>query len=180
MAMAAPILAVVSLAATVAGGVMQYQAAQQQAQAQADAARYQAEVANANRKVNEQNAAYERQKGDVDAMNQDLKNAGQQGKVLAGLAANGFDVNTGTNLGIQESTEKLGRLDTLTTRNNAERKAYAYDVAAKNDESTAGLYEMQAANAEKAGSLNAFTSLIGTASSFGDKWMSYKNQGVFG
>lgn len=171
-------LPIISLGATLAGGVVSAMGAQQQAAAQADAARYQAQVARNNQIMAQRNAEYERQRKEVDTFNQDLMNRDKQGKINAALAASGFAMDAGNSLRIRSDAAMLGRQDTLTTAGNADRKAYNFDVEASNQSASAGLYDQQAANAEKAGNLAMFSSLLGTASSFGSKWASYSNSGM--
>lgn len=175
----AAVVPIISIAATVAGGAVSAMGAQQQAQAQADSARYQAQVARNNQLMAQRNAEYVRTKMETDTYNQDLQNREQQGKIKAAMAASGFALDSGNNLKIQGDAAQLGRQDTLTTRNNAERNAYNFDVEAQNHAASAGMYDMQASNAKKAGNLAMFSSLLGTASSFGDKWSSYKSAGMF-
>lgn len=175
-----PIVPIISLGATLAGGVVSAMGASQQAQAQADAARYQAQVARNNQIMAQRNAEYERQRKEVDTFNQDLMNRDKQGKINAALAASGFAMDAGNSARIRGDAAMLGRQDTLTVAGNADRKAYNFDVEASNQEASAGMYDMQASNAEKAGNLAVFSSLLGSASSFGDKWMSYSKAGAFG
>lgn len=176
----AAVVPIISLGATLAGGVVSAMGAQQQAQAQADAARYQAQVARNNQLMAQRNAEYVRQKSEIDTLNQDLQNRERQGKIKAAMGASGFAIDSGTNNRIIGDAASLGRLDTLTVRNNADRSAYNFDVEASNEEASAGMYDQQAANAKKAGNLAMFSSLLGTATSFGEKWGSYKAAGAFG
>lgn len=181
MAFAPAIGAIVSLVGTVASTVVGVMGAQQQAKAQAQAAQYQAQVARNNSIMMQQSAAYERQKGAVEAQNQDMKNRATMGAIEAGQAASGFDLNNSKSLvDTRTSAAQLGRLDTLTTANNAERKARDFDIAAVNQTAQAGMYDMTASNAKAAGNLQSFATIIGGVSSFGSKFADFSKAGMFG
>lgn len=171
--------AVVSLVGTVAGTAVSMMGAKQQAKAQADAANYQAQIAANNAKMMQDNAAYERQKGAVDAQSQDLKNRATMGAIEAAQGSSGFDMSSGSLTNTRASAAELGRLDTLTTYNNAERRAHEFDIAATNQTAQSGMYSMQASNAKAAGNLNAFSSLIGGATAFGTRVADFGKAGVF-
>lgn len=171
-------LPAIAMAASVIGTGLQTVSAISQGQAQAASANYQAQVARVNQQIQEQNAAYERQKGDVEAQQQDMKNRAGLGALAAAQGASGFDMNTGSSLDTRTSARELGRLDTLTVRNNAERRAHDFDIAAMNQGAQASLYSAQAKSSNLAGYLGAASSIIGGVSSVGDKWASFKRAGV--
>lgn len=173
------IAAVASLAATAASTAVGFMGAQQQAAARAEAARYQAQVAANNAKMMADNAAYQRQKGAQEVYSQDLKNRATRGAIAAAQGASGFDMGSGTLVDVRASAAELGRLDTLTTENNSERKARDFDIAAKNQDAQSGLYAMTAANENKAGSLNSFATILGGIDSLGSKFSDFKKAGVF-
>jgi hypothetical protein len=152
------------------GGVVSAMGAIQQGKAQADAANYQAQVARNNEIIALQQAAYTRQEGAAKAQQQDLQSAQLIGKQKATLGASGVDIESGSPLEIQASQASLARLDALTVQSNAERKAWGFDVEATNQKAQAGLYHMQAANAKKAATLAAFSSLLGGFGKFAGKW----------
>lgn len=172
-------LPAIAMAASVIGTGLSAVGQIQSAQAQSAAANYQAEVARVNQQIQQQNAAYERQKGDVEAQQQDMKNKAAMGSLEAAQGASGFDMNTGSSLDTRESARKLGRLDTLTVRNNAERRAHEFDIAAMNQGAQANLYTAQGKTSQMAGYLGAATSLIGGVSSVSDKWLKFQNAGLF-
>ena len=202
------IAAAASLAATVIGGAVSAMGAIQQGNAAANTARYQAEsaaaaaeaqryqmqVANNNAISAQQNAAYERARAANEAEIQDTKSRATMGAQLAGMAASGFDVNTGSAIDIRESTKKLSRLDNLSVRQAGELSAREFDQQARNDKASAALYgagaqnsmreaafrRSSASDARTAGYLGAFSSLLGTASSVGSKWNTFKTAGLGG
>lgn len=158
------VMPILSLAATVAGGVISGIGAQQQAQAQANAANYNAAVA--------RNAAtFAQQQGEVNAQAQDRRTAAMIGRQRAVYAAGGLDVNSGSPLDIQSDTATIGRENSLTIRNNAARQAYGYEANANLDTASAQNYQ-------QAGDTAMFGSLIGAGGSVGSKWSAYQQEGV--
>lgn len=158
------VMPILSLAATVGGGIISGIGAQQQAQAQANAANYNAAVA--------RNAAtFAREQGEVNAQANDRKTAAMIGRQRAAYAAGGLDVNSGSPLDIQADTADFGRLNSLTIRNNAERQAYGYQANANLDDASAKNYE-------SAGDTALAGSLIGTVGSVGSKWSAYQQEGI--
>jgi hypothetical protein len=157
------------IATTVAGGITSAVGAEQQAGAQAAALNYQAQVAQNNAKIAQQNKTWDIQSGDVAATNQELKTAAVVGQTKADEAASGVDVNTGSFVKARAGEAETGMLDALTIRSDAAKKAYADEVQANNETAQGTLDTMGASKAEEAGDIGAATSLLGGASSaFGD------------
>lgn len=157
-------LPILSIGATVAGGIFSAVGAYNQNEAAANAASYNAAVA--------QNAAtYARQAGEVQAQAADRQTAALIGRQKAGFAASGIDVNTGSPLDIQSDTARFGRLNDLTIRNNAARQAWGYQA-------TGNLETAQAQNYQTAATTSAIGSLIGTGGSVANKWQSFQTAGV--
>lgn len=172
MGAALPVIGVVSGLASAGLGVY---GAIQQGQAQQEAAAYQAQVARNNQIVAEQNAAYARAAGAAQEATQRMRTASLLGKQKAAMAANGFDVNSGTNLDITGATAALGEQDALTIRNTAARTASGYVQQGQDFGTQAGMLDMQRRNAATAGTIGGAASLLGGASAFADKWTSYKS-----
>jgi len=158
------VMPILSLATTVVGGIFSAIGSERQAQAQANAANYNAAVA-----ANASNFA--RQQGEINAQANDRRTAAMIGRQRAIYAAGNLDVNTGSPLDIQANTEQIGRLNSLTIRNNAAREAYGYQANANLDSAAATNYQ-------SAGDMAMFGSLIGAGTSVGDKWSSYQQAGV--
>jgi hypothetical protein len=57
---------------------------------------------------------------------------GMVGTQRAGFAGQGVDIGQGTPVDVQADTAYLGELDALTIRQNAQRAAHGYEVAAQN------------------------------------------------
>jgi len=152
------------------GGVVSAIGAIQQGKAQSDAAKYQAQVARNNEIIALQQAAYTRQEGAAQAQQQDLKSAQLIGRQKAVLGASGVDLESGSPRDVQQSQVELARLDALTVQSNAERKAWGFDVEAVNQKAQSQLHYMQAAQAKKAATLSAFSSILGGVGQFAGKW----------
>jgi hypothetical protein len=168
----------VALIATVASAVVSGVGAIQQGNAQADAAKYQAAVARNNQIIAQQNAGYAAQAGAVAAQARDRKNAAVAGSLLAGQGASGIDVESTSSKEVRDSQEQLGRLDTQTIMARALLQSRSYTQEAANQGAESDLATQRASNASTAGTIGAFSSLLGGASGFADKWMKYQNVGI--
>lgn len=110
-------------AIAVAGGLMQGNAQDAQAQNQARTMRTNAMYAN-------QAADDALSRGRYDADLQRIRTGQMIGTQRSAMAANGGMVDTGSNSILQEDTAALGELDALTIQNNAAREAYGLKVQA--------------------------------------------------
>ncbi len=138
--------------------------------AQGQSANYQAQVARNNAIIAEQNSVHAEQAGEEQAQEQSLKSAAMGGRIKAGQAANGVDVNSGSAVDVQTSDREEGKLDTENVFNNAQLQAYGYRTQATNYEATAGLDQTAADEAPIEGVLGATGGLLSNASSLGFKW----------
>lgn len=172
-------LAEVSVAMTaVSAGVSAY-GAYRQGQAQSAADAYQAQVARNNQIVAGQYAQQATQDGENKVAAKQEQTAQMIGAQRAAMAANGVDLDSGSPLRVQQDTAKLGEVDAMTIRNNAAREAYGYQLQGLSYGQQAQLDESASENAETAGSLNAFSSILGGASSVASQWTKYQTNGVF-
>jgi len=164
-------LPALAAATGVAGAGISAVGAVEGGQATANAANYSAQVAKNNATVENQNAVYAEQAGNVAATTQGLKGAQVAGKIKAGQGASGVDVNTGSNKAVQVGQREVSKLDTETVVNNADLTAYGYRTKATSDTAQAGLDELTAAQAPVAGDLSAAGGLLSSASSLSSKWL---------
>lgn len=172
-------LAMASLAmTTISAGVSAYGAIQQ-GKAQSAALEYQAQVARNNQTIASQYSQQAIADGENKVAAKQQQTAQMIGAQRAAMAANGVDLDSGSPLRLQEDSAKLGNLDALTIRNNAAREAYGYQLQGLSYAQQAQLDQSAADNAVTAGNLNAFSSIVGGASSLGSKWLDYKKSGVF-
>jgi len=166
MAMLAPVAGIaglvgsgISAVGTIEGG-----------EATANAASYQAQVAQNNAIIAEQNAQYASNAGLTQAAATSLKGAAEGAKVKTAQAANNVDVNTGSAVNVQASERETNVLNSETVLNNAELQAYGYRAAATGYKATAGLETEEAEQAPIGAVIGATGNLLSSASSIGVKW----------
>jgi hypothetical protein len=132
-------VAAISTAATTYSTYQQSNSAKEQAN-------YQSTVANNNKIIADRaaedlikqgSAAEEQKRREVDIL---------KGKQLAGFAASGTDLSSGSVFDVVGETATLGELDALTIRNNYERQAYEQRVQGMNYGAQSSLYNYQAQN----------------------------------
>jgi hypothetical protein len=163
-----------SLLSTAVGVYGQIQAGQ----AQAGQARYQAQVAENNRIIAEQQAKDAEMRGQMaeDARRQQTR--ALIGRQRTALAANGVMVDDGSALDITSDTAAQGEIDALTLRANAAREAYGYRAQGTNFLADAGLQRARADAAIPASMVGAGATLLSGAGTVGDRWLTYRRQGM--
>jgi hypothetical protein len=160
-------------AALIAGGIGAATSAAgtiEQGAATSNAAAYSAQVAQNNATIANANAAYATAAGQQQAADTSLKGAAKSGKIKAGQAASGIDVNTGSAVAVQEGQRETDKLDAETVLNNAELKAYGYRSAATGFTAQAGLDTAESEQAPIGADIGAAGGLLSNASSLGFKW----------
>lgn len=150
------------------------------ANAQSNAAVYQAQVARNNQIIAQQNASAATAAGGQAARNEDIKTAQIIGAEEAAQGASGLSVNSPSEEDVRSGTRQTGRLDALTKAYNAQLQGRSEVTQATSFGEQSQLDKLTAQNAQTAGGLNAFGSILGGASSFADKWLSYQLKGVPG
>lgn len=163
----------IGLGLAVAGGAVKGIGSILGGEAQSDMYKYQASVAQVNKKIAEQNADYAIKSGEAGAQREGMKGSFEFGALKTGRAASGFDVNTGSNAKVLESKEAINTYNQSVIRSNAAKQAYGYKVDAMTAGSQAQLYKMAASNAETSGIIEGIGSFLGTAGSVGSKWSQY-------
>lgn len=164
----------IAMATSVASAGIAAYGAEQQGQAQAKAATYQAQVAQNNQTIANQEAAATDQAEQSAETASRLKTAGAISSVRAAAGASGIDPNSGSPLGNVQSTAEMGELDALTIRSNYAREKYNYEVQGMSAGAQSTLDMAQASNASAAGDLGAFSSILSGASSLSSKWSSWQ------
>lgn len=144
-------------------------------QAASDAAHYQAAVANNNAIIAEQNAQAATKAGQEKVTEEGLRSRAKVGAAIAGAAASGVDVNSGSAADVIETNREVGRLDEEQTARNAALQAYGYRTQGVGFKAEAGLDEAKAENAALAGDIGAAGSLFSNASSLGLKYASLQS-----
>ena len=144
----APILGII-------GGVISAVGTISAGMAQKNAMDYQAQVAQNNAIIAQQNANYAIEAGQVKATQQSLKEAEVGGEIKAAQAASGVDVNTGSNKDVQVSQRMLGKLNTEQQMANAQLTEYGYLSQKTNYQAQATLDTYEGKQAETAGFIGA-------------------------
>ena len=177
-AASAPWLTYASLGASLLSTAVGVYGQVQSGAAAAGQARYQAQVAENNRVIAEQQARDAEMRGQ---MAEDARR--QQTRMLIGrqrtaLAANGMLVDDGSALDITGDTAAQGEIDALTLRANAAREAYGYRAQGTNFMADAGLQRARSAAAGPAALVGAGATLLSGAGTVGDRWLTYRRYGM--
>ena len=170
----------IGMGASLAGGILGAEGAQQTAAAQQQMYNYQAGVAKINSQIDLQNADYARNQGELQAMQFGLKASQQEGHIRSQQSASNLDVNSGSNLDVQTSQKKLDSMDMTQIRSNAAKTAYDFDVKSTMDLNQSTLDVMAGQNAKTAGDINAMASIVGSVGSVSSKWMQGNQVGLWG
>lgn len=170
----------------------------------ADINKYQAAVAEINRDIAKQNAAYSRDVGEVEAQQAGMKHHAEQSEMIVAQGASGLSVGGTSATRVRESMIELGYQDQATIRASAAKKAYGYEVEATMDQAQSDVYKFTAevnedqarlartaagmtrsnatsmaasatSLAESAGTIGVLGSLVGATGSVANKWMQYKS-----
>lgn len=171
-------LALASIAATTVGTGVAVAGAESSAAAQSKSAAYSAQVAANNAQIANQNASYAAQAGQEKATEQSLKSRAQVGAAIAGEAAQGVDVNSGSALDVQTTDREVGKLETQQVANNAALQVYGYRSQATGFSADSGLDTAKAANALQAGDISATGDALSGAASVGEKYAKFQNSGA--
>lgn len=170
----------VSMGMSVVGGVMGAEGAMAGGRASRDSAMFQAAVAHRNAQIAEQNAQYATIEGEQSAMRYGMGARQRAGEIIAGQAASGLDVTSGSAKDVQQSQQTVSRMDMDQIRRNAAKTAYDYRTQEQSFNIEA-MGDIAAGNqAMKAARYNADASIIGGASSVADKWLRGQNVGMYG
>lgn len=177
--MGASAIGAVGIGSSLAGGALSAYGAEKQGQATQQMYNYQAQVARINANIDKQNSDWTLHQGEVQAEQYGMKAAQQQGAIRTTQAATNLDVNSGSNLRVQQSQQKITDIDLGQIRANAGKTAYDYRTKATMDTNQASLDVIAGENAKTAGDINAAASILGTVSSVSSKWMQGKQVGMF-
>lgn len=167
------VLPAVAIGASLLGGATSAIGAAQAGDAKAGMYNYQAGVADVNKKISLQNAAYARDTGESKAFESGLRTRFQEGKIKTAQGASGLDVNSGSAKATQDSQRDIGRLDQGIIRSNSARQAYGFDTEAVKYGAEGEMDRSAASNARTAGNIGAISSILGTAASVSSKWLQW-------
>lgn len=169
----------VGLGANLFGGVFSSFGAGKAGAAQASQDQYQAAVANLRSQIDQQNAEYAMQEGELQAQQYGLQAGQRMGAIKAAQASSGLDVNSGSAKQVQTSQQTVTNIDLDTIRSNAAKTAYNFDVQSTFDKAQAGIYTMAGEQASMAGMINIGSTMLGTAGSVSAKWLQGQQMGLW-
>jgi hypothetical protein len=156
------------IGASLIGGIGQIE----QGKATANAAKYNAQVAEMNATLADRQAKDAIARGQQEEQQKRMQTAQLMGKQRVAAAANNLDLSFGSPLDTIVDAAKMGEIDALNIRTNAYRESYGHTVDAVNTRAGATLEKYKAKNAETAGYLGAFGTILGGA---GDAYGKMKN-----
>jgi len=169
----APLLAGVSMLASVAGSISSANAAQQQAKAEQNAANYQAQVAQNQATLYNQQASQQMAVGEQQSYQSQLQSRARAGAIRAAFGASGVDTTTGSAADVLQSQQRLGTLNSLTIQSNAARQAWGSEEAGTSELAQAGLYQQTAQQAPIAGQYASEAALLSGASGLAKQYSSW-------
>lgn len=170
----------VALAATAISGAVSAYGSASSGAAQKQAFQYQAGVAQMNAQIAKQNADYAIAAGEVTAQESGMKTRYQIGTTIAQQGAGGLAVGSGSNARVVDSEWLIGQQDESIIRSNAARQAYGYEIQGANATAQGVVDTMAGTNAQTAGNISAFGSILGAAGSVSSKWLAADAAGAFG
>jgi hypothetical protein len=178
--MASPqVLAGGSIGGAGAGGIIGGIGSLLSGQSQAAASTYKAGVAQLNKQINTQNAAWASEAGQIQAQESGMKARSQIGQTKVVQAASGFDVNSGTGSKVRQDQSTVADYDQNVIQWDAAKTAYGYETKATMDQAQSNLDVMAASSETEAGELGMATSFINAGSSVSSKWLQASQAGVF-
>ena len=157
-----PVTATLVVIAVAGAGTAAY-GAHQQASAQKKSAKFKAAVSRNNQVIAKRKAENERKRGKQEERNYRSKLEQIKGKQRSGFAGSGVVVDSDSAFEMLGDTAYLGEIDALTIRNNADQRAYGFEVQAMNFEAQASSHTAEAKNIHPW--FNATNAFLGGASS---------------
>lgn len=161
------------------GAAVSAYGAVQSAEAQKTAAQYQAQVASNNATIASYNASAAIQTGNTQLQAAQEQASQHQGMIRAVMGAGGIDLNSGSALRNQQGVAEVDTLNEQTITSNAARSAWNYENQGADYSATANLETMQGEQAQTAGLMSGFSSLISGAGSFATNYSKDQQSGVF-
>lgn len=166
-------IAMVSMGSSALGGITKAAGSIFEGQSKASMYNYQAGVANVNKQIALQNAVYSREVGETKAEQSGMKSRAQAGQIKAVQASRGLRLDSGSAVAVQDSQAQIARHEQAVIRSNAARAAYGHEVEALNFGAKAAMASSAAKQSKIGGFINAFSSILGGATSVSSKWMQF-------
>jgi hypothetical protein len=143
----------------------------QQGNAARAAADYQAQVAQNNATIAAMNANSAIQTGNTQLQAQQERAAQQMGMVRAAIGASGVEMNSGSALREQQGLAEVNQLNEATITSNAARSAWNYRNQGADFTAQAGLDQLKGQQAQAAGIVGGFSSLLSGAGQFSSQYV---------
>lgn len=164
-------LAAAGLAVTAVSAAVGTYSAISSANSQAAAAAYQAQVAQNNAQIASMNANAAIQTGNTQLQAQQERAAQQMGMVRAAIGASGVEMDSGSALREQQGLAEVNQLNEATITSNAARSAWNYRNQGADFTAQAGLDQLKGQQAEAAGIVGGFSSLLSGAGQFSSQYV---------
>jgi hypothetical protein len=137
---------------------------------------YKAGVALLNKQINQQNANWALEEGDIKGEETGLRAGQEIARTKVMQAASGIDVNSGTSSAVRDTQTKVAQFDQNVISWDASKTAWGFESKAATDQAEANLDTMASSNATTAGEISAAGSFISGAGSVASKW--YQGQSI--
>lgn len=154
-------LAYVAIASSVAAAGATAYSSSEQGNAASAAAKYNSQVASNNAQIANQNATWAAQAGEAQVGEQTQKTRATVGAITAAQAANGVDVNSGSDVDVRSSASELGELSAINIRSNAARTAYGFQTQSASQTAQSKLDTFEGEQSQLAGEVGAGSSILG-------------------
>ena len=141
---------------------------------QAQSYGYAAQVANNNATIMAKNIAATQDAGRYEESVSKLKYGQLESEQKAAQAANGVDVNVGSTKAVRDSTATVGAMDAAMIHYNAAREAWGQENQWAALKAQAGADRAAQVNSVFGGAMKAGATLLGGASSLGQKYAQWK------
>jgi|GEM_PF-2004512 len=148
----------------------------QQAKSAKSQLRYQAAIAEINRRMSESSAQQAMQQGQQQVAATTMKYGAVKSSQRAAMAANGVDLGTGNAAEVQASTDILKDIDKQTIEANAIRAAFGYRTQGANYGAQAGMANASASGISPVSA--GFSTLLGSASKVAGSWYGLSKVGA--
>lgn len=134
---------------------------------------YQAGVAQARARVDEQNAIWAEAAGEENALRAGMRGRFAGGQIRAGQGASNVGLASPSSTAVRAGQTMVTQMDESQIRTNAARKAYGYRVEEAADVASAGALSTASATARTSSYWQAAASFLGGTASVADKWAQY-------
>lgn len=164
----------------IGGGLLQGLGAETQGSAQAAASTYKAGVALLNKQIDQQNANFAIESGDIKAQETELQGEQVIANTTVTQAASGFVVGQGTNKAVTDSQRQALDFDENVIRWDASKTAWGFEAKAATDEAESNLDLMAAKSEKTAGEISMWTSFLNAGTNVAKTWMQASASGMSG